>query len=76
MKLIHSFLTNFDNKQNTKEAINSKKWGDTLNKRRVYWYCWIWSFLSGSKHSNRFDLYTDAMGVDILGGALFKKKIN
>ena len=70
MKLIHSFSTNIDDIQNIKEAINSKKWGDSLSKRRVHWYCWVWSFLSASKHSDQFELYTDAMGADILVGAL------
>jgi hypothetical protein len=69
MKLIHSFLTNTVDSKNIKEVINAKNWGDTLNKKRVYWYCWAWSFLSASKHSNQFELYTDSMGAAILCGA-------
>jgi hypothetical protein len=69
MKLIHSFLTNSVDSKNIKEVINAKNWGGTLNKKRVYWYCWAWSFLSASKHSNQFELYTDSMGAAILCGA-------
>jgi len=70
MKLIHSFLTNTVDKKDIKQIINAENWGNTPNKKRVYWYCWAWSFLSASKHTKQFELYTDSRGADILVGAL------
>jgi len=70
MKLVQSLLTSKLKNTDPSRWFNNKQWGDSIEKRRMYWYTWVWSFMSGYKHTKNIELVTDDIGKYILIDAL------
>lgn len=65
MKYVHSLLAS-KLKDTSSNLLNDPVWGKTELQRKIYWYVWVWSFMSVYEKNKNIELVTDSTGKKIL----------